>query len=851
MRQWSRRKGAFCRLILTGLLVLCSVGCRTPARPSSVTEGAPAAIAIVTWPATAQQVTPTLMPGTEIPTAVASPSAQMSESRLSPSSSPTATRTPTSTAIPTPTHTLAPDMHLRMAERAMTDGDYPMAIRLWREALATADPSKHGVLEISLARAHAEEGRHHDAVSLLARVITGTASSREQAEALGLLACSYEALGEWRAAIDAFERYLELEDAAEPYVRWHLAQALEALGEDEQASDQLASIDLAHLSLPLQAEILEEIATVHRRLGDYGGALAAYQQILDFSRHENYRALVLQKQGETLREGGKEADAVETLQRVLDERPESYAAYLALLSLDDMEAAAITDLQRGEILYHASQYAECLKALRRYEYANPEGDLARAHHHMGLAYERLGQFGRAFQEYDLVIEHYPRDPLAADAWMAKARAAEAYGGDPSGIYNEFWRRFRDHRRAPEALWRGALALESRKAWGRAAEFHGRLRTLFPDDERAKEALFREGLAAYLTGDADTAGELWEDAPKGDLSSEKRSRILTWLGLAAKASGEPDRARHYWQEAMEASPWSYYGLRARDLDAGLPPRHSPTASSTLPDGSLTESDWRQIGAWMRSWHQASGEDHVKALNDSLVRRGDALLRIGWHEEALTTFRLLRDQARNDPGQLAALARLADDGGLYPIAIYCAERLADLGLEAGDSDPPKALLRLAYPTTFGHLIAADSERYAIDPLLFLALIRQESRFNPRAVSYAGAMGLTQVMPSTGTWIASRIGPAAYRQEFLTRPIISVRYGFWFLRTLLDLYDQDWFAALVAYNAGPGNLKRWTSGQPIADHDLFYETIPAAQAKEYVRQVYQQYRMYERIYRSDAPG
>ena len=77
----------------------------------------------------------------------------------------------------------------------------------------------------------------------------------------------------------------------------------------------------------------------------------------------------------------------------------------------------------------------------------------------------------------------------------------------------------------------------------------------------------------------------------------------------------------------------------------------------------------------------------------------------------------------------------------------------------------------------------------PLLFLALIRQESRFDPQAVSYAGATGLTQVMPETGQWIASRLGVEPFSTRLLERPAISVRFGIWYMAQSLELFDRDW--------------------------------------------------------------
>ena len=109
------------------------------------------------------------------------------------------------------------------------------AIALWEEARQQADPAEKIELAISLARAYARADRHHGAIAVLAGVIVETTRSEELSQAAGLLASSYEALGDWDAAIAAFERYLELEDWAAPYVRWHMAKAHEALDEDEEA----------------------------------------------------------------------------------------------------------------------------------------------------------------------------------------------------------------------------------------------------------------------------------------------------------------------------------------------------------------------------------------------------------------------------------------------------------------------------------------------------------------------------------------------------------------------------------------------------------------------------------------
>ena len=276
------------------------------------------------------------------------------------------------------------------------------------------------------------------------------------------------------------------------------------------------------------------------------------------------------------------------------------------------------------------------------------------------------------------------------------------------------------------------------------------------------------------------------------------------------------------------------------------RLAPDSSPTLPDDRLDESEWGEVLAWARGWFEDSTGVGASVSSDPLARHAQALWLLDWQSEAAETCRLLRDQVRDDTEALVALARLCDDLGLHSVAISCAERLLELGREAAAGEPPRALLKLSYPTKFGHLVSAQAESEGVDPLLFLALIRQESRFNPRAVSSAGATGLSQVMPSTGQEIAWRLGHDWYSRELLLRPVTSVRYGMYYLARRLDDFDRDWIAALVAYNAGAGRVSRWTNDQPIADHDLFYETIPIAEAQHYVRLVYENYRTYEAVYR-----
>ena len=119
-------------------------------------------------------------------------------------------------------------------------------------------------------------------------------------------------------------------------------------------------------------------------------------------------------------------------------------------------------------------------------------------------------------------------------------------------------------------------------------------------------------------------------------------------------------------------------------------------------------------------------------------------------------------------------------------------------------------LYYPLRYERQIISACEDQGVDPFLVYGVIRAESRFRPDVVSSAGAIGLMQVTPGTGYWIANRLGMADFTAADLYRPGINIEFGVWYLRYLLDRFGGDLDSALLAYNAGPSNMDRWRSGR-----------------------------------------
>jgi soluble lytic murein transglycosylase len=145
------------------------------------------------------------------------------------------------------------------------------------------------------------------------------------------------------------------------------------------------------------------------------------------------------------------------------------------------------------------------------------------------------------------------------------------------------------------------------------------------------------------------------------------------------------------------------------------------------------------------------------------------------------------------------------------------------------------RLRYPLSYETIVRGHAQNYRLEPELLAAVIYQESKFDAEARSNAGAVGLMQLQPDTARGIALRTGGSAFRLEDLTNPEINVRYGSWYLRHLLDKYDDEELA-LAAFNAGQGNVDSWRrEGKGIAFAETRHYVDRVRELKEVYRDAY----------------
>ncbi|MFZ2491403.1 MAG: lytic transglycosylase domain-containing protein, partial [Thermoanaerobaculia bacterium] len=165
-------------------------------------------------------------------------------------------------------------------------------------------------------------------------------------------------------------------------------------------------------------------------------------------------------------------------------------------------------------------------------------------------------------------------------------------------------------------------------------------------------------------------------------------------------------------------------------------------------------------------------------------------------------------------------------------------------------PVSVRQLLYPRYFYDFIAADSDRYEADPRLVLSIMREESRFNPRAKSAAAARGLLQFIITTARDIGRSVGLVDVDPEDLYDPRVIIRLGARYVAELLEQFGGNRYHAAAAYNAGPKQVALWSRLQPAPGNDYFLTAINFDETKHYVRKVMNSYAKYGEIYGSEGP-
>jgi soluble lytic murein transglycosylase len=765
-----------------------------------------------------------------------------------PSVTPTATVTPTPTLTPTP----LPSARLESARGALFKGEWDRALAEYQISLTQAiDPDEHAAAQLGIGFAMLELARYQEAIDALSLYLESYPFHDLLGQGYFHRAQAHEALGHFEAAANDYQDYLNHRPGfIDGFVHERRGDALRWAG---NPSDAITAYENAMVSPSLgnDLELEIKIGRAYEEMGDYSAAITKYSDVFERATDDYIKAEVDFLRGRAHIALGQYDQAHGYYLHAVENYPLAHDTYLGLVELVEA-GVAVNELDRGLVDYYAGQYGVALAAFNRYLSSFPLDHDGTVHYYKGLTLRALGEYAEAIQEWDLLIDTYPWDPFWDEAWEEKAFTQWGYldqYDQASQTLVAFVAEVPDHARAAEFLFDAARSKERSGQLEEAVAIWERLGLEYPDSEWTYRALFLAGIARYrlsdFTGSENAFRQVMEIAREpSDLAAAN-----LWLGKSYLARGEVESARTAWQKAVEAHPNDYYGLRAGDLLVEREPFQSFGVFNFQAD---VEAERLEAEEWLRVSFPITGPEPLSALdpglsNDYRMVRGDEFWKLGLYDQAKAEFESLRHEWGNDAEATYRLMHYYLDIGLYRSAIYAAWRILDLAevSDVGINAAPIYFSRVRFGPYFGELIMPEALRHDFDGLFLLSVVRQESLFEGFAISYAGARGLMQIIPSTGQSLADQLGwPPGYSDSDLYRSVVSVRLGTQYLATQRDYFAGDLYAALAAYNAGPGNAILWKDLAPD-DPDLFLEVVRLQQPQDYIRYIYWAFTNYRELY------
>jgi soluble lytic murein transglycosylase len=383
---------------------------------------------------------------------------------------------------------------------------------------------------------------------------------------------------------------------------------------------------------------------------------------------------------------------------------------------------------------------------------------------------------------------------------------------------------------------------------RSIEIWPRVADEYPSSEYAYDAVFLTGISNYRMEDYVAAQSMFLRAYQAALSLEQQSQSLFWVAKALQVQGDEDGARNAWEQAAAVDPTGYYSERASDILEGEVVFQVPDSISF--DYNV-EAERQEAEAWIIDTFDLPADTNLSDLGalpgDPRFQRGTELWRLGEYEMARAEFEDLRQSLTTDPANSYRLANYLIELGLYRTGIFAArEVLTMAGMsDAATMNAPTYFNRIRFGTYFRDLVERETKAESLDPLFFYSMMRQESLFEGFVTSSAGARGLLQIIPITGQEAADLAGwPPDFTPDDLYRPIVSIRLGADYLAVQRHAFGGDMYAALAAYNAGPGWASYW-SGLADGDQDLFLEVAQFAETRNHIRSIYELFTIYRNLY------
>ncbi len=762
---------------------------------------------------------------------------------------PTLPPTNTPTLVPTPVPTPIPFLRIEEGDLWFFYGDWERASLVYGSALEnTDDPAVQAAARMGIARIEYQTSDYTSARDKFLEIIAANVHPYS-VDARYHLALTYEALGSYAEAAQSYQDYLDQSDVAvASYIYEQKADALIASGAFQEAINTYQSA-ISHPRLSDAESVSIKIGQAYASLGDYETAIITYNDVYSSTINDFRKAQIDYLKGQAFTALDDIEEANQAYLDAVTRYPLSYDSYLGLIELVE-NGYPVNELDRGIVDYYAGQYSVAVAAFDRYLMDEPE-DSATALYYQGLSFISLGEADPAIEVLQKLIQNYPDSEYLDEAWNEIVYGLWVINGqyeEAADFAIQFTEMHAEHPSAPEFLYYAGRIRERNDDLLEAAQIWERTADQYPQSEEASDSIFQAAIAHYRLGNYTEALALFQRYASSSVDFSERSAAEFWIGKIYQVQGETASAEGAWERAANLDPTGYYSERAQDYLEGRSAFQPPDVYDIGVD---LVAEREEAAEWLKTTFGYPADLEVitpgPLYNDPRFQRGTEFWQLGEYELAHSEFEALRVENTDDALISFRLANYYHDIGLYRSAIFAARSVLDLaGMDdASTLTAPDYFNHIRFGTYYREIVQPVAEAYGFHPLFLWSVIRMESLFEGFVRSSAGARGLMQIIPSTGSSIHAQAGwPANYTAEDLYRPKVSITYGADYLADQRTAFEGDLYAALAAYNGGPGNAFKWDS---IAngDTDLFVEVVRFDETRRYLRGITEIFSIYREIY------
>lgn len=343
-----------------------------------------------------------------------------------------------------------------------------------------------------------------------------------------------------------------------------------------------------------------------------------------------------------------------------------------------------------------------------------------------------------------------------------------------------------------------------------------LRQLVPElvkldrlSDTALQRFWDKAWGAYIARDFKTARELFTFIRNTYTNPNVRRQSTYWLARIAERTGDKKGAEKVYTELANGDYEDLYG------------RFAERRGAKRSKGNMVK-----LSAAPR-WSEVA----EKSMPDEL--------RLAYELVALNVVRDARSELQDNSNDLnrkwsdALLAQMLYQQGQTHVAYRYMRRAFPEIATIEQSSVPREFIEMYYPLSHKEKIFAEAKRHNLDPYLVMALIRQESAYDPQIKSPVGATGMMQIMPPTGKELAGKLGKS-WSPGKLTNPEYNIELGTFYLKQLINRFGGSSELALAAYNGGMGNVWKWQRAFAGRANDEFLESIPFSETRGYVKRI-----------------